>query len=712
MSGKRKARAISPSSEEAPVPVASNPMPPIKVKLGYILANVVGAYEIPRFLAPYLVWNDAYGAAVMRQQDKGFKDAIDPLILKFNKQFNELWEWQQKTHKDWRGGRAPVEGEGLPVVDMDTNADERLAARKKAHEDAMRKFNGADNARFAFADFVLKAFGVGSEQVMLKAEELLVHSAAHDELNFGPDSNQVYRINELTNSFYLTFATKQMCQLHAHQPHAMDQLWNGVCEIATNGASLEIMALPSVHRSPTVVLSCPQCMNKHCVPINCLSGEPFTIAGVIEPSFCSTKLEQTLSDHMYNGLEVARSMLRQVGISKPFSINAIQAKVEFAEGNAMSLFEKRPNSRMGSTFVNKARPTLLVSSPAINPKTITLQSALGLSAKQLLTVAEDVNRNRQWQHAVMLYANEKRVEMYEAQFISEILQDPDTRMSVDPSSLTLEIINDTFPGVTAIFTAAFKKLQDRNSMHMLDDDSTRDVAKAIGMLIGPLTRYDRSITSYNASGWAYMFVSGLAAHHEQIAHLGGTNNVLNLSVLRSNVMLSEWVAFVTAAHVFDAVEWQEVGIRKCTVARAGSSHNDATRSTSPFEWYINMSGGQISGAFEFPRTRPAYERIRSHAVARMSELGWNANFPRAPTTLQILTLAPDSDTISEHVMNFMNVTIQQLACFPPTRSQALNLLVANRVSDFVDAVQAAQLDASVVASLGNVAISTEAEGPM
>ena len=312
----------------------------------------------------------------------------------------------------------------------------------------------------------------------------------------------------------------------------------------------------------------------------------------------------------------------------------------------------------------------------------TLQLMLGFGDYELRLAVADVHEERQAETATRVLVRRKHCELLRSQFSRLVRSDTIGGTMQDYSIATLDGL---YPGVHRTVEVVMESVDFCKYEHVLDIAFVRELVRGIGMMTGPLAKYDEFFTNTRASGHAYCFVTGMSAGvlptmtPTQIAerlHLDPLDNLARGQY--------KWLDIVKALWVFDAMQYERCRVRK---VRSG-----VPASSNSFEWVVQIGEGEetieIKGRFEPPVTREGWVDIRRMAVERTESLGWQATWPKVPlgsTMDEMAPWSPGEQSKPKRACNFHEVTAQQLIYWPKTRAQGIEVLTGNNLRGFIEA---------------------------
>lgn len=356
--------------------------------------------------------------------------------------------------------------------------------------------------------------------------------------------------------------------------------------------------------------------------------------------------------------------------------------------------------------------------PPLTMRYATLQRMLGFTDYELRLALADVVEERQSEQETRALVRRQHCALLQNQFARLVGSDANSGQMHDYSIATLDAL---YPGVHKTVEVVMEGVDFCAHEHVLDIGLVRELVRGVGLMTGPLAQHDEFLSATRASGHAYCFVTGMGAGllpgitPTQIAER------LHLDPIENVECGYNWHAIVNALWVFDALWYENVGLRKKggvtqegNVGCASAGADFALPNV--FEWYVRVGAGdqtiEIVGDWEPPPDRAGWLDIRRQAIDRTSELGWQAAWPSVPDNCAIAeTSRSVTSAVSKpkRALNFLEVTAQQLVYWPKTRAQGVEVLTGNNLSGFIEACGKAAINLEGLAALA--AMQTPGDEP-
>ena len=332
---------------------------------------------------------------------------------------------------------------------------------------------------------------------------------------------------------------------------------------------------------------------------------------------------------------------------------------------------------------------------------VTLQTMLGFGEYELQLALADVREERISEIETRALVRQRHCALLQSQFARLCIQDP---AGCDEDRHSIAALDVAYPGVRTTMDIVMETVDFCQFEHVLDIGFVPPLVKAIGMMTGPLSTWDKQLSSRQASGHAYCYVTGMSAGllpgitPSQIAER------LNIDAVEERSVPNEvWERLVRAMWVFDAALWDRVGVRaKSMRGQAGASGAAPSRNT--FEWYVGVGDEtEVSGPYEPLFFRGDWIQIRRKAVERTADYGWSADWPKVPEESELQTLQPEYDAPpSKRALKYIEVTAQQLIAWPKTRAQGLEVLTGNNLRGFIHACSETSIDLGALVALAEL----------
>lgn len=329
---------------------------------------------------------------------------------------------------------------------------------------------------------------------------------------------------------------------------------------------------------------------------------------------------------------------------------------------------------------------------------VTMQHVLGFGDDELKLALEDVREERANETESRAMVRRQHHRLLQGQF-ARLVRGDSNGGGVDDCSIAA--LDALYPGVHKTVDVVLEGVDFCAFEHVLDIGLVRELVRGIGLMTGPLAQNDEFFSGARASGHAYCYVTGMGAGQLPGVKPFGIAERLHLDPIEGRINLYEWDGIVKAMWVFDALQWNQCGIRKVFGSNA-------------LQWYVHLGEGdeqiQIVGDYEPPLARNDWLDIRRLAVERTNELGWSAKWPSVPSILPLDNSGKyQTNHYSKQATNFIQVTAQQLMYWPKTRAQGLEVLTGNNLRGFIEACASTEVDVLGLAALA--AMQAQGEEP-
>ena len=397
-------------------------------------------------------------------------------------------------------------------------------------------------------------------------------------------------------------------------------------------------------------------------------------------------------------------------------------------------------------FAVTRRDALLFANASFPPDFPTLDRVLGIDAHMMEWAFFEVSTARSRQKAEAARRRRLRREWLLEDFANQV--NVTAYDSAHPGSgggvFASQALERQHPGLGGVLDLVLDTIDCDATEHVLDVPLVRELVRLTGLMTGYLPLHDYERCKRHASPLAYSFVTGVYAGDLPNMSMNLVANRLNgdLLTLPSNLpeqqRLDRWEAVVRAMHVFDAVDWQHVSVRQTpkhipASATPGSTwRTDASAQTEQqFEWCINLAGATLSGPLDLVVPQDWYAATHTRAVDRIANLGWNCTMPKPPSEALLRKAhlsnhsshgfdqrAPhhtseaaleDITVARRRVIDFVQVTAQQLICFRKTRAQGLEALTGGNLRAFIDATMSLGMETHVLSALGADTVTSHEE---
>tara|TARA_B110000902_G_scaffold81193_1_gene96378 strand:- start:273 stop:2846 length:2574 start_codon:yes stop_codon:yes gene_type:complete len=713
-----------------------------------------GGYELYNLIVPLMISGDARSVCAVRAQSTAWRDSLDTAILEWTVGFNALWVAHQKTAVTANGLRpvVPALPPGTTVEQLTTQrANDRTSAQER-----LEKWETAQEEKAAFHSHIAGPFGRDKADMILKSMSMF------DEWDECPKytpgrghAPRWYSVNDRTVHFYCALATGA-CQLIQHADVELE----GLLTRAGCGA-VRLSPLPLAHDTTVCMLIADGALDKCAVTLNVESEhqQPFAEEArmILSSDAHARAVVAWHACPRLTNLKIAKAMARHVGLGAPFTKARLQAHAsrmvplgfrlfekqvadfgsrvprEWAEAAHIAPYSNRPgmyagprlagqvgphseaegeSAHRGCASTRRARPTLLYANPGLESvSVVTVQEALGVDGATARAAWMDVRDQMESDRELARIIKDQHALMLCRQFTALVCA---SIGETDRERYTLDELEATFHGMHKAVDIFFAHVDFDNQEHILDVGYVRELVRAVGLMTSDLPMHSAELTGVQASGRAYVYVTGI--HAAQIPEATPTKIAQHLNYdVKTNPTDDGWLAVVKAAHVFDAIHWKHIGVRaRVYEARevpdwrlgAWDEVRDSARAKkrilSKYEWYITLEQGvEVIGLLEPSTTREDYVRIRRQAVRRFEALGWNADVPHVPSVRQLQEVVdgPRADRQPMHVLNFLMVTAQILCAFTETRGQGLDVLTGENGRTFIEACGHCRVDAEVLCAL-------------
>ena len=139
---------------------------------------------------------------------------------------------------------------------------------------------------------------------------------------------------------------------------------------------------------------------------------------------------------------------------------------------------------------------------------VTLQTMLGFGEYELQLALADVREERISELETRALVRQRHCALLQSQFARLCIQDPTGR---DEERHSIAALDVAYPGVRTTMDIVMETVDFCQFEHVLDIGFVPPLVKGIGMMTGPLSTWDKQLSSRQASGHAYCYVTGMSA---------------------------------------------------------------------------------------------------------------------------------------------------------------------------------------------------------
>jgi hypothetical protein len=603
-----------------------------------------GGDELFSLLSPKIVLVSASSAAACRVLCCRFRDEIDTAILEWIRRFNTGFAKAQQARR-WLDGYTMPSSRRTLLHDSHMSDNEILERYNLAMEEHCKRKHELSEWKC-----IAKPLGHEVYHPLLKNAALLCcHDLdPHDRrrLVYGNGATKLkeitpYALTESVHTYLSMIAQK--CELCA-------------CDGVSHTIDPGTMTTLPIHgdEQPMVMHTTTECVRARCTSLNIRSTTPLS------------NVNSTL-----NAVVVAS--LRYVGCLRP------TAACLSHRSPAIDLLLSKPKDvRQGATdsLTIRARQHRLVFFPR-NPSlpvTYTLQTILHLTDEVVKRGRADAAREGALDDEIARFARVKTKEKLRKDLDALLGMHPDL---VDAGVGSLSELDGRLPGAQATFETMLSMRDVRTIEHVLCVPEINEFLHTVRIASVCLVKHDMLLCSIRvASPHAYAFVSGLACGGFGKIEFGSMAHCLRLS--ESEVGRAEMASVVAAMHAFDAIGTAPL----CVVPDVENM----------FRWTVAIGEGQdtikISGRATLSSLARSHYRIKTMANTMIRRLGTQRWLPDAPSQHDLDTSNGPSLAAAfiTKITNFLIVDVR-------TRALALYILTNGAISEFVEAVPSASIDA-------------------
>ena len=666
-------------------------------------------------LGPVLVRTCAKATCGLMLSCTTWRNALKPLIIEFMKELNEKFAAAQIAQFDM-DRRGPI-NRSVAISEILSEPDAHALHRSTLEQDE-------DNPRVAEKLRQLQ------EAIRVKRDAVIAykaHSGCFDDptvahalkmavmcAGANGDPRQLH-LHEGPNGSGGRRDTRQMTPyiLGEQTVHAYAAMGMHRCEVcgplgmACSRDKATFFHAPyaqGAKREHMRLLRCAsECVGKQCMLWNCMSQHPLQTTTVVY-----RRAARVLEDHSQNNNNLLASALRHVSVPSPPSEGVLGKRMRPDDYDLVSkegaLFkraagdvnvfyvgepanaeqarhsrwesQRRIDERSMRVFWLATHPTM--------PATYSMQYKLRVPDSALVLARSDIKRQADHEASVAALVAQKHMEKLMADVHCLFATKPGLRAQ---NVTTIDEVDAFYPGAHATLKRILKTDRDAPVEHALDLPFTRLFVSIVEMAMVDMRRMDQSLcpSGRTASGRAVAWLTGLSIGGIPGVSLQDVSGKLNddprtFRIKGEDDPMSSWRLYVTTAHLFDALQWNNLTVTKRESGRAGGSNDpmpsDGASGTGIY-YHIKIGMGtqilDISSIVTYRNTRAEWIEIRDSAEKLCDECSLNAVLPAVPSQEHIDELFEFGNDATL-ATNWIEVMAQTLAFWPCTRAMALEVL--------------------------------------
>jgi hypothetical protein len=518
-----------------------------------------------------------------------------------------------------------------------------------------------------------------------------------------PDARQpkAYKLGDATVHAYASMAFKR-CEVCGPLGKRCPKQWRSggtfSCAPYAQGVTPDCMRL---------LCAPPECVAQQCFAWNVIALEPLKV------SKDGRRGSTALSFSEYNN-KLLESALRHCQVPYPVKCEALCTRLSqpdrclvsksgvhldptgprvnqgYTGGMSVVARESHISERLGRIFWLHRHPSM--------PVNYSFEEKLRLSPHTMQLARNDIQRAEKRDRLVkvaILDANRKKL-------LGDVEALLESKEGLKSQNLcTVEALDAHFPGVQATINRILSTYNEGECEHALDVAFTCSLVNVAEMMAVDLRRYDQSFSTGGrvASGRAYSWITGLAIGLTPGVSLAEIANKLNDDPRILRYDHEEWRNYVTAMHVFDALQWDALKVEKRCAASAGMAggSNDVMGSHEGNKVFYTIGIGtpefnlKVGAEVTYPGTRAEWVAIHASVEETLDKMGLEADLPGVPSQAQIDELQkPECE--ATFAVNWIEYMAQTMAYWPKTRPIGLDILTNYSVRGFVAAVGTNMID--------------------
>jgi hypothetical protein len=483
-----------------------------------------------------------------------------------------------------------------------------------------------------------------------------------------------------------------------------------------------------------------ECVGKQCMLWNCMSQHPLQTTTVVY-----RRAARVLEDHSQHNNNLLASALRHVSVPSPPSEGVLGKRMRpddydlvskegalfkraagdvnvFGDGETANAEEanrrwrwesqRRIDERSMRVFWLATHPTM--------PATYSMQYKLRVPDSALVLARGDLKRQANHDADVATLVAQKHMEKLMADVHCLFATKPGLRAQ---NVTTIDEVDSFYPGAHATLKRILKTDRDAPVEHALDLPFTRLFVSIVEMAMVDMRRMDQSLcpNGRTASGHAVAWLTGLSIGSIPGVSLQDVSGKLNddpraIRIKGGEDPMSVWRLYVTTAHLFDALQWNNLTVDKCEPSRAGGSNDPmpsgGTTGTGIY-YHIKIGMGaqmlDIRSLVTYRNTRAEWISIRDSAQKLCDECNLNAILPAVPSQEHIDELFEFGNDATL-ATNWIEVMAQTLAFWPCTRAMGLEVLTNFSTRGVIAAVHDSGIDLDLLDAV--IAVKVADDDPM
>jgi hypothetical protein len=677
----------------------------------------LGPHVVHELLAPVLVRTDARSAVYLSMMHSNWRNAIKPAILEYMKEFNLKFADAQQAQWELSciGSVSPHSAilsilatpgnqltqhqlETRPEQDRNDPATAAVNAKLNEMQEALRdRRDKVETWRACASTFnsmvvghVLKMAGVATGPNEDPRQFELHRPITSNPVK--PRERQIkpYIVGEQSVHAYAAMACRN-CEVCG--PLGLK------CQRSTTGFTTAPYAQGCEREQMRLLYTGMECIAKQCFRWNTMAMHPLQVPQHHPPMRRGMQSELVCYSAVNNDL--LEAALRHMNVPTPVQCTSLQSRLRDADHALITkdgmhmppvdlagvpanpfVQEGHISERMGRFFWLFHHPTL--------PQNYSFEHKLRMTPRCIQLARDDIKRADERDRAIEKATRQINWKKLRGD-LEALLADRSGLKAQDMT--TIEALDAHFPGTAATAHRILDSYNTGKTAHALDVQFTRNLVNTAEMMAVDMRRWDQSFCEEGrvASGRAYTWITGMSCGEVPGISLSDIANKLNDDPRALQYDVKDWNAYVTTAHVFDALQWNNLTLTKKTKLEAGCSSEPlgSREEEGACFWHIGIGVGDtellLKGEVTFPTSRQEWHVIRNHAEALLDKNELDAALPPVPSQGQIDDLL-DPNAEAKTAMEWIENIAQTLAYWPVTRALGLDTLTNYSTRGVVNAV--------------------------
>lgn len=669
-------------------------------------------HEIHQLLAATLASTDAKVTVALMLSNRAWRDALKPEVVAYMKRFNETFREAQIASRVLdRQGDTPVSINAAvdEIMKDDANTLSSEELNDGSHPLVVAKIqemnerlvtNRAKVAKFR----AIQVFPHGIVQGALKKVAILLDPQSRSDPRVDGAREITYKLGDDTGHAYAAMAWSS-CEV------------NRPLGLKPRGHS-EFVPTPHAHGTSRecfrLLYTTPEAVNAQCISYNILSANPLAPVSNTSVRKIGQPLVALSQPCREKNNRLLKYALLHSGVSEQISASAIDGRLALDDkklveklprrtppgysGNTNQIWDEMQNmNTFQDAYTERVLRVLWLRKHPTMPADFSMESKLKISATAFKYAEADLARFDKKQEEI---ANATQL-AHKRKLLGDLNGLLENRPGlVAAEATTVEAINILCPGF-ATTVSCLIDCYGQDIDHICEIGLSNLVVHAAEMAVNDVRRYDQMFCENGnlASGLAYAWISGLFAGAIPTLKLAEFGLLLNDDPVNLGYGVNEMENYVTTMHLFDALQWNQICVRKAPApgAAGGSSdplpryQGDESRVCYTIGIGVADSELVVQQSCTYPTRRVDWERIREQAAKMMDDCDMEASFPIVPSQGQINELFDESSS-AIMALNWIEVMARTLCYWPRTRAFGLDVLTNRSTRGLVDAVAKSPVD--------------------